>query len=406
MIPDDQLDALKDRNPVHAVAGAWVTLRRHRRTAFVGPCPICSDNPQSKTAARFECDADKWVCAVCEDGGDVIKLVAKREGIDFRAAVDRLGGVRDEIATPDIARRRGLKDLRAGVAADAVPYDDATLAAAWRAGHADGRRQADYAAFARNRERERLRSFLRASTRISGTPVEHYLAGRGLIVPDNARLRFHPAMHLFTSGREVEPVVAHVGPAMLAPFYGADGAGIGLHITWLDQNGPKGKARVIDPETGEVLPAKKMRGSKAGGYIDLGGAPDARRMIAGEGIETVAAVYTALLRAGRDLSATAFRAAGDLGNLAGRAVATIPHPTLKTSADRVQRVPGLDPDLTSPALPVPDAIEELVLLGDGDSDPFTTGAAMERAKARHARPGRLVRVAFAPRGFDFDDLLK
>lgn len=409
---DDQLTALKDRNPVSAVAGDWVKLRRKGRAGqYVGPCPICSDDPQSKTAMRFECDADKWVCAVCADGGDVIKLVCKREGLDFIGAVERLGGARDEVVTPRMAKKRGIKDFQAGAGATAVPVgysDDVALSDAWRDGWRDGKRRADYEAWARERERKRLYAFWEAGTPIAGTPVERYLANRGLIAPANAKLRFHPAMPLFCDGREIEPVIAHTGPAMLAAIRNAEGRFAGLHITWLDPAGPKGKALVFNPETGEALPSKKSRGSKAGGYIDLGGCAvaDAARMIAGEGIETVLAVFTALTRTGRDLSRTLLRSGVDLGNLAGRALSTIAHPTLKTETGRPQRVPGPDPDLELPAMPVPDSVPELILLGDGDSDPFLTRNAMERATHRHTRPGRAVRVRFAPSGIDFDDMMQ
>ncbi len=107
MISDAALDALKDRNPVHGYAGRRVHLRSKGRHRYVGPCPVCSDNAQSKTAQRFECDADKWVCAVCGDGGDIIKLVRKCEGVGFHEAIERLGGTREERPTPATARRRG-----------------------------------------------------------------------------------------------------------------------------------------------------------------------------------------------------------------------------------------------------------------------------------------------------------
>lgn len=415
MIPDDQLNALKDRNPVHVLAAQWVKLRRKRKDAYIGPCPICSRDPQSKVAPRFECDADKWVCAVCADGGDVIRLVMKREGVDFVGAVERLGGTREEVPTPELARKAGLRDFkRAGMPTDGTaprtPDIYATsnaLQAAYAAGWADGRRRASYEVFARDRERRRLYAFWKAGVAIWGTPVEIYLTGRGYVIPPNARLKFHPAMPLFCDGREVEPVLAHTGPAMLAAIRAADGHFSGLHITWLDPSGPKGKARVLHPETGEVLPSKKSRGTKNGGYIDLGGCDPATaaRMIAGEGNETVFAAYTALVRAGRDVSRLALRGGIDLGNLAGRALATLAHPTLKTEGGRPQRVGGPDPDLESLAMPVPADLPELILLGDGDSDPFLTRNAMARAKARHEAPGRLVRVAFAPDGLDFDDLL-
>ena len=89
MISDDALNALKERNPVDVVASQWVALRTRRRGKYVGPCPVCSEDPQSRSAMRFECDADKWVCAVCQDGGDVIKLVMKHERAEFAPAASR-----------------------------------------------------------------------------------------------------------------------------------------------------------------------------------------------------------------------------------------------------------------------------------------------------------------------------
>lgn len=401
MISDQALDALKLRNPVFAVAGdgaRGVKLRKSGKK-YIGPCPICSDDPQSKAATRFECDADKWVCAVCQDGGDVIRLVVKRDGVGFREAVDRLGGVVEEKPTPEIARRAGLRAQReGGVMGDVpAPYDaDTALRVAWCAGWSQGAKRDQYEAKARKRERDRLEAFWNAGVHWRGTPLADYFARRGLMRPSNAQLRYHPSMPLFCDGREIEPILAHRGPAMLAAIYDAGGEFIGLHTTWLDPSGPNGKALVHHPVTGEALPSKKVRGTKAGGYVDLGGCAvaDAERMIAGEGIETVLATFTALARTGRDVRRLVLRGAIDLGNLAGRAVEAIAHPTLKTANNRAQRVPGPEPDLASPAMPVPDSVPELVLLGDGDSDPFLTRNALMRCRARHSRDGRIVRVVF------------
>jgi hypothetical protein len=48
----------------------------------------------------------------------------------------------------------------------------------------------------------------------------------------------------------------------------------------------------------------------------------------------------------------------------------------------------------------------LVLLGDGDSDPFTTRAALERARRRGALPARTISIIVAPEGRDFNDVLR
>ena len=70
-----------------------------------------------------------------------------------------------------------------------------------------------------------------------------------------------------------------------------------------------------------------------------------------------------------------------------------------------RRVPGPDPHPTSPSIPIPDSVEELILLGDGDSDRFLTECALCRAAMRYAREGRVIIVAWAPAGKDFNDIL-
>jgi hypothetical protein len=411
MIPDHALNALKDRMPVDAVASQWVALRKKGK-GYVGPCPICSPDPQSADAMRFECDSNRWICAVCHDAGDVIKLTMLREGISFRDAIERLGGARDEAPTPKLARAAGLRAFHgsAGPMPDVpAPYDtDPALRVAWCAGWTDGRKQQQDNAVYRERERRHLYDdFWRPAVRWPGTPVEAYLQqARGLSVPPNAKLRFHPMMPMFADGSTKNRRLLHRGMAMLAPFLDAAGTFRGLHITWLDPSGPKGKAAIFDPVKQVVMPSKKMRGTKSGCYIDLGGSREPTRIVSGEGNETVLAGYTGLLRAGRNVSSTAFRAAGDLGNLAGKALKTIAHPTLKDRGGKPQRVPGPEPDLESSAMPIPETVTELVLLGDGDSEPVLTHYAMERAKHRHARPGRLIRTPFAPVGLDFNDVLQ
>ena len=100
------------------------------------------------------------------------------------------------------------------------------------------------------------------------------------------------------------------GPAMLAPIVDAGGTFRGLHCTWLDLEQPKGKAIVVDPDdSGETLPSKKVRGSKAGNVIRLVelDAASPATLYMGEGIETVLSVWCALRLDGRDLCARDFQ---------------------------------------------------------------------------------------------------
>jgi CHC2 zinc finger len=385
MIPDAVLAQIKHDNPCDAIAGRWVRLRKHG-TKMVGPCPICSRDRQGKSASRFEATTDGWVCAVCADGGDIIGLVMKAEGLDFRDAIAWLGGPGEVSPAVIEQRERECAAERAKREAEADAY--------------------------RQRERGTLYDIWRAAQPAPGTPVEDYLHRRRLDeLPPGARLRCVPDMPYF-HGEEIDEAgrkrqrVIHRGPAVVAPIVGPDGKFRGLHFTYLDLDQSNGKAVVTDPDTGELLPAKKVRGSKAGGYIELiRPASPARRLIIGEGIETVLSVWLALHKLKRDLSDVAFWSAVDLGNLGGRAVENIRHPRAVDARGRPRRVPGPVPDPESPAIALPDEIVDVVLLGDGDSDPVLTECALRRAAARWAGPLRQVHVAWAPTGRDFNDLL-
>lgn len=385
LIPPAALDELKARNPCHEAAARYVALRRHGKR-MIGPCPICSSERQSASATRFECDAESWVCAVCPDGGDVIALTMRAEGIDFRAAVERLGGTRaiDEAQAKRLELERAEKELRR--AREAQHY--------------------------RDRERRTCWDIWINAAPIAGSAAEDYLRLRGIAaLPAKPRLRcvrempYYHGEEIGPDGRK-RPIVLHRGPAMVAPIIRPDGKFGGLHLTYIDLAAPKGKVRLKDPQTGAELPAKKARGSKRGGYLDLVRVETPARMIVGEGIEKVLAVGLALDRSGEDLTATLLRTCVDLGNLGGKASDTIAHPSLKTSKGRPQHVPGPLPDLAEPGIPVPEGVSEIVILGDSTSDRLLTECAIARAAARWGKEGRAIKVAWSPAGRDFDDLLR
>lgn len=378
------LDNIRARNPIADVAGGYVKLRR-AGGRLVGPCPICGGRV---TSQRFEIvdNGESWVCAVCPDGGDVIRLVEKVEGCDFLAALERLGGrfsVDREQATKLFEERERKRLAREKTAAD---YREA--------------------------ERKRLFRTWQKALPIHDTAAARYLESRGLSLPAVCPgLRYLPSAP-YWHGETVDsrgnkaPRQIHSGPAMLGAFIRSDGKFGGLHMTWLTADAVPAKAEIVDPAEGEVLNSKKMRGSKTGAHIAIALVKSPRRLVIGEGIETVLAVWTAHQAAGREISDTAFWAAGDLGNLAGRAIKTIDHPTLKRPNGRPQKVPDRQPDPDDNGLSIPDSVEELILLGDGDSEPLLTECAMERAARRYARDGRSIRIAFAPAGRDFNDVLR
>jgi CHC2 zinc finger len=361
-----ELDDIKARNPLADVAGGYVKLRR-AGGRLVGPCPVCGGKV---SAQRFEIldNGESWVCAACPDGGDVIRLVQLVERCDFIAAIERLGGrvAVDPDAAKTMFEAREKKRLA---------------------------REKTAAGF-REAERKRLwRTWEGAVRDLAGTPVEAYAGGRGLQLPARCPgLRYAPSLP-YWHGEQIDergrksPIKIHSGPAMLGAFIRADGTFGGLHMTWLDREPVPGKVELADPETGEMLKPKKMRGSKTGAHIAIAKLPAPRRLVVGEGIETVLAVWTAHQVAGRDIADTAFWAAGDLGNLAGRARDNERHPTLERPDGRAQSVPGPMPDPDDAGLSIPDSVEELILLGDGDSEPVLTDYAMTRAARRYARQG-------------------
>jgi hypothetical protein len=396
-ISDAAITELKLRHPCCDVAAQWVKLRKKGKK-YIGPCPLHSRDRNAKDSTSFECDADGWRCAVCQNGGDVIKLVALFHGLDpradFRAAVDLLGGVTE----PSPERAAELEKERA-------------LRAEQREKEAN-----EY------REKERRRAFgiWHAAEAWPGSPVETYLReARGLtVLPPLAprALRYAPVVAYFDgeetneTGRKA-PRVVHRGPAMLAPIVDAAGVFRGVHVTWIDLAQPKGKALIRDPQTGEVLKSKKSYGSVAGNYIPLveapALAPDAPADLTGyggEGIETALSVWAGLTLAGRDLSRAWFRSTISLGNLSGRSAESVRHPTEKDAGGRrALRVPGPQPDLDAKAFPLPVGTSDVVLLGDGDSDPFRTACALHCGSKRLEARGVSARVAMAPAGEDFND---
>ena len=148
-------------------------------------------------------------------------------------------------------------------------------------------------------------------------PAGLYLQGRGLdwaqgaklrfavesIRCQNAALRFAPAMPYWLSDGH-SPALLGRYPAMLAAIE-REGELQGLHITYLQVDYPKPcgedglhapewrKLAASHPDTGEALPAKKMKARYAsalnGAAVHLGTPDGQGRLLAAEGIETALA---------------------------------------------------------------------------------------------------------------------
>jgi len=173
--------------------------------------------------------------------------------------------------------------------------------------------------------------------------LETYLRVRGITITPPPVLRFHPS--LYHSKDEFWPAIV----ALVT--HGVTGEPLGIHRTFLSRNGT---------DKAPVRPQKKLLGPSHGGAIRLT-APAASLMV-GEGIETCLSA----------LQAT------------GRAVWS----ALSTSGLR--------------SLPLPDEVTEVIILADGDD---RGEAAARNAANRWRREGRHVRIARAPPGLDFNNVL-
>lgn len=383
--------------------GLKFTGRRHEHPQ---PCPACGGTD----TFAFNTEKNKWNC--------------RNGGIGGQDAI----GMAAHVLDLDAKTREGLLEACAAVTGREIPDGGERESAedrATRKARLEERRQQNLREMAereasqnafRDRERDKARGIYEAAPPLGTAGFPHgrlYLQGRGGGVPDDRWLRVSPDLPYWHGQDEMgRSMQLYSGPAMIAPFVDAGGAVIGCHITWIDLEAPpKLRPALRDPDTGEPLPTKKMRGTKKGGVIPLAGSMSAARWVGAEGIEnTLAFARWEGFRAD-----TFYFAAGDLGNMAGPAdpKSKRAHPTLrktdKLGRERPVMVPGpvplIRPGGEPDAMVVPAHVVELALLGDGDSEPVMTAAAMVRAKARHARPGRLIPVVMPRPGTDFAALL-
>ncbi|NLS25722.1 DNA primase [Sphingomonas sp. S2M10] len=365
------LEAIRRRHSLSGLIGKRVKLQKTAR-GFKGLCPF----HQEKTPSFEVRDGQgTYHCYGCGAHGDLFRWVMETENVDFREAIARLSEGEPIAAAAPIAQR-------------------------------DSRRRED-ASFVPSAEVARW--LWRTSQPALGSIVERYLLSRGLQLGGirQARmllsLRFHPraAVSPWRVGAMAGDVRRRA-PAMLGLIVDRDGLPIGVHATYLRQDGSDKIER-------------KMWGALQRGAVWLHGCPgDAvgTRIAVGEGIETV---WSWVQRNDWDGSAAA---ALSLDNLQGGIV----------RKDGVWPLWNIRADLDRPPFLVERA-EEVVVLVDADMKPLTdqklqlrramrwergTIDQAERARIcataavqhwRHAGAG-LVRAERPPMGMDFNDMVR
>lgn len=339
---------------------------------WIGPCPACGGDD----GFSFNSKKGVWNCRRAGQGGnDTIGLVMHCQSLEFIPACEALTGSpppgRDSVPPdPDVMRER-REERR-----------DETLI------RSDEQEQ--------EREEKALSAaeLFEAAGPFAGSHAEAYLRNRRLILSreQSADLRFVPALPYmgFRDERSGEPEPLGRFPCMLAAARNAAGVLIGVHRTYLDPDAPR---KLVPPGDRKRNKAKKMFGNGKGVLIRLG--PIRPWLAVAEGIETALSWYQFGVGP-EDLSAAA---AYSLGNLSGAATGTVPHPVRPGAS-----IPNGEPDPDNPGLVLPAGVTGVVLIGDGDSEPYTTRAKLLTAGRKFRRAGLEVLISMAPDGKDFGDL--
>lgn len=374
MLTDAEYDEAFDRwrqDAKTADAVAFIASRGHKLlrqgAEYVGPCPRCGGHDRFSINPRrgvFNCRGF--------GGGDFIDMVMHVDDCDMLAACRALTGREP----PERPRKgaQGKPKAKPRQAAEPRPADDPpaprspiSFADIWEAGRP-----------------------------IEGTHAAAYLEARGLVVTPSWTfdLRFAPALPYFGYAKPGDDQQCQLGtfPAMLAAIRNVDGKLIGVHRTYLDAGAPR---KLSPPGDQKRNAPKKVVGKVMGGMIRL--SPPGPLLLLGEGIETSRSAYQ--IGIGGDDPAVA--AAVTLGNLSGSATDSIPHPTIER-----RTIPNGEPDPDRPGVGLPPDVEEVILLGDGDSDHPYTLARLVVAGRRFRSEGRKVYVAMAPEGVDWNDVLR
>ncbi len=347
------------------------------KTRRVGADIACACPRQggSKDTLNLSSRKHLWLCRRCGQGsGSAIDLMIHTGGaVDVIEAAEKLTremkpgrGVTPEQRA---RARRAADSERAGFAAGRAAEDMCQAMAGhaydverFEAGYASGRQ-----AHARD-EAERLQAQGRrhraegfyAAARHDAAAISAYFKARGIAFNPPSWMRWHGCLDYWHAGR-----VIHAGPAIIAPLFDAVNRRNGVHVTWVDLQAPP-KFRPSLTWDGEKLATKKMFGEARGAAMWL--TKRQKRMLIGEGLETVAATL---------------QYCPDFGGMAAaslNAFASLP-------------LGGFV------------GVEEVVLLGDGDSDREATEFYLLQGAERLKRAGvKSVRLAFAPPGKDFADL--
>ena len=310
--------------PVAEQLGAQ--LKNVATNEWAGPCPLCGGDD------RFALNVKKnvFLCRGSDARGSPIDMVMHVTGCSVIEAAERINGdprpdnTRDE--TPD--ERDARLHVNAARMADLKRREEDSAAETAKA----------------QRDEQHIDDVLERALPIdqSDKGMAYLQTTRGLRnVPPRflTDIRYVPELSYWgfrdDGGLDDKPVLLAVLPAVVALIRNDSGAVIGLAETYLGPGEPKKWSPPGYPRNKPV----KVRGSKKHGLILLG--PTTETLGVAEGWINALSYYP-LGFGPEDMS---LAAAVDLGNMGGRAIGAVNHPTGKSADGRRARMPqGLRPD--------------------------------------------------------------
>lgn len=264
-----EIDELKRGFDLAGRIGADGVQLRREGPGWRGACPWCggSRNPPFTVTGR-----PAWFyCHRCGERGDAIDYFRRYHELDFREAIEAIGGDRAvDVSIEAIEARRNEERAREG----------------------DRLRKIE-------EKREAARKLWARCVPLEGTLAERYLIARGnglFEPPFPASLRFCGKLKCSwieevagDDGELVEKKRTKIGPALVALVQASDRSVATVHRIWIEErdDGTVGKATWCPADA-----VKQLYGSPLDGAIRLG--PLARHLILAEGVETGEAVRQAL----------------------------------------------------------------------------------------------------------------
>ena len=380
-------------------------------------CPFHGEATPSFHVREQTVGEGRFHCFGCGENGSIFDYVMARDGCEFGDALVTLaqfGGVAPDATPPrkldaetqGRIEEEGAGAYNRGIRKDTSPYPWRDPdGAAWRKG------------WAKAEDCDRRERFKQSAGRIwRGADPDHpligdYIAAR--IGRDRQRALWYlfdgppPVLRLaincpYHDAEDYKKRPLHIGPALIG-LVARGGAFVGVHRTWISPDG-SGRIKRL---------SKRMLGDTYGGSIVFG--PPSSQMIVGEGIETVLAELGRLAMLGMARDVVSPSAVGGWTAECALSRNAISGRAHRQFGDRGTARPSAVPDYDGPGWRAPDACDELVILGDGDSKrPDNARAIMACAQRRHARRDdgrtRSVRIDWAggdvTLGLDHADVAK